>query len=113
MMVQQLFPLLPEGYTAEPRVDLGDYYEIDVCAFEGRASAPLRDLVNSAGSSGAATVTCAPPGPTFAVDADLFDEYEYEVLIVDQDRGRQLVAAERRGQDSRRFWPIRARPTAV
>jgi hypothetical protein len=34
-MVQQLFPLLPEGYTAEPRVHLGDYYEIDVCAFEG------------------------------------------------------------------------------
>jgi hypothetical protein len=27
------------------------------------------------------------------VDADLFDEYEYEVLIFDQNGGRQLVAA--------------------
>jgi hypothetical protein len=92
-MVQQLFPLLPEGYTAEPRVHLGDYYEIDVCTFEGRASAPSRDLLTSTESGGTATATYAPPQPTFAVDADLFDEYEYEVLIFDQDRGRLLVAA--------------------
>jgi hypothetical protein len=92
-MVQQLFPLLPEGYTAEPRVHLGDYYEIDVCTFAGRVSAPSGDMVTSTEAGGPATATCAPPQPTFAVDADLFDEYEYEVLIFDQARGRQLVAA--------------------
>ena len=92
-MVQQLFPLLPDGYTAEPRVHLGDYYEIDVCAFEGRASAPSLDAIASAESGGTATATCAPPQPTFAVDDDLFDEYEYEVLVFDHNRGRQLVAA--------------------
>jgi hypothetical protein len=92
-MVQQLFPLLPEGYTAEPRVHLGDYYEIDVCTFEGRASAPSRELLTSTEGGGTATATRALPQPTFAVDADLFDEYEYEVLIFDQGRGRQLVAA--------------------
>jgi hypothetical protein len=92
-IVQQLFPLLPESYTAEPRVHLGDYYEIDVCAFEGRASVAPVDVIASSGSAGTATATCAPPQPTFAVDDDLFDEYEYEVLIFDHNRGRQLVAA--------------------
>ena len=62
-MVQQLFPLLPEGYTAEPRVHLGDYYEIDVCAFEGRASAPSLDVIASAESGGnsASTAPVQPP----------------------------------------------------
>jgi NitT/TauT family transport system ATP-binding protein len=34
MMVQQLVQVLPKQYVAEPRVHLGDYCEIDVCAFE-------------------------------------------------------------------------------
>src|SRR5436305_419085 len=80
-IVQTLVPILPEGYTAEPRVHLGDYYEIDVCAFEGKASALSRDIVASSEFGGTATATCAPPQPTFAVDDDLIDEYEYEVLI--------------------------------
>jgi hypothetical protein len=92
-MVQQLFHLLPEGYMAEPRVHLGDYCEIDVCTFEGRARTPPRELNASTESRSPATAACAPPQPTFAVDADLFDEYEYEVLIFDLERGRQLVAA--------------------
>ena len=54
MMVQQLCKVLPVQYTAEPRVHLGAYYEIDVCAFE---------------------------------------EEQYEVLIFDENRNRELVAA--------------------
>jgi hypothetical protein len=34
VMVQQLFPKLPDEYTAEPRVHLGTNFEIDVCAYE-------------------------------------------------------------------------------
>ena len=34
MMVQQLCKVLPAEYVAEPRVHLGAYDEIDVCAFD-------------------------------------------------------------------------------
>ena len=34
VIVQQLFPLLPEGYIAAPRVHLGAAFEIDVSTFE-------------------------------------------------------------------------------
>jgi hypothetical protein len=33
-IVQQLVRQLPPEYTAEPRVHLGTYFEIDVCAYE-------------------------------------------------------------------------------
>jgi hypothetical protein len=91
-MVQRLSPLLPEDFTAEPRVHLGSFYEIDVCAYENEEPKPPG---MSAGehSGGMATATMAPPQPTFTVDADLADQYEYEVLVYDQSRGRVLVAA--------------------
>lgn len=54
-MVQELTKVLPDDYSAEPRVHLGTNYEIDVCA--------------------------------------LTEQYEYEVLVYDQTRARQLVAA--------------------
>ncbi len=91
-MVQQLSRELPPEYSAEPRVHLGSYFEIDVCAYE-------QDQWHSATSAapdesaGAATATWAPPEPTLAVDVDLSEQYEYEVLIYDQSRGRVLVAA--------------------
>jgi len=44
-------------------------------------------------SGGVATATSVPPQPTFTVDADLDEQYEYEVLVYDQSRGGQLVAA--------------------
>ena len=40
-----------------------------------------------------ATAVYAPPQPTLVLDADLDDQYEYEVLVFDQTRNRQLVAA--------------------
>jgi len=91
-MVQQLVKILPEQYTAEPRVHLGSNYEIDVCAFESDefSRASRSDVADS---SPVATATWAPPEPTLAVEVDPMEFYEYEVLIFDQERGRQLVAA--------------------
>lgn len=91
-MVQRLSPLLPDEFTAEPRVHLGSYYEIDVCAYEDDESKkPLRAASDAPG--GLATMAWAPPQPTLTLDADLAEQYEYEVLVYDQSRGRRLVAA--------------------
>lgn len=98
IMVQQLVKLLPKEYTAEPRVHLGNYYEIDICAFQ-EDSWPSDEAaaLESAGADGgldyAATAVYAPPQPTFVLDADLDDQYAYEVLVFDQERNRKLVAA--------------------
>lgn len=91
-MVQQLSRCLPDNYSAEPRVHLGSYFEIDVCAYEGDADAPPTSTPAS-GSGCVATVPWAPPRPTLTVDTDLSEQYEYEVLVYDQSRGRHLVAA--------------------
>ncbi len=49
MIVQQLFPLLPEGYIAAPRVHLGTAFEIDVSTFEQDEPA-LQDRPSDGGS---------------------------------------------------------------
>lgn len=88
MLVIRLVTRLPQGYSAEPRVHLGAYYEVDVGAFERDEFSP------SAGSEGGvATLPYAAPVPTSTIDADLGEQYEYEVLVYDQERGRHLVAA--------------------
>jgi hypothetical protein len=92
VIVQQLYPQLPEEFTAEPRVHLGTYYEIDVCAFEGDERL-AGDSAVAESSGGVTTATWAPPQPTLAVDADPSEQYAYEVLVYDQSRGRVLVAA--------------------
>jgi hypothetical protein len=91
-MAQQLFRQLPPEFTAEPRVHLGPYPE-----FAGGA-AERDDSGSVAGTSpnesvGVATATWAPPEPTLLLDTELSEQYEYEVLIYDQERGRTLVAA--------------------
>src|SRR5438876_11328973 len=90
MMVQRLAPLLPDDFTAEARVHLGAYYEIDVCAYED--DEPKKPAFSSRENSGG-VATLAPLQPTFTVDADLAEQYAYEVLVYDQSRGRHLVAA--------------------
>ena len=91
-MVQQLSRKLPPEFTAEPRVHLGSYFEIDVCAYEedapGFSASPSPN-----DSGGLATATMQAPAPTLVVEADLGEQYEYEVLVYDQSRGRTLVAA--------------------
>ena len=44
-MVQELSKILPDEFTAEPRVHLGTYFEIDVCAYEGDEPGVIRLLL--------------------------------------------------------------------
>jgi hypothetical protein len=91
-MVQQLSRVLPPEFTAEPRVHLGSYFEIDVCAYEQEEQGPVAGTAPNE-SGGMATATLAPPEPTLVLETDLGEQYEYEVLVYDQSRGRILVAA--------------------
>lgn len=90
LMVMDLCKSLPEQYTAEPRVHLGKNFEVDVCTFD---VAGENGLVASSMGLGLATATWAPPEPTLSLELDPTEIYEYEVLIFDQLRGRELVAA--------------------
>jgi hypothetical protein len=91
-IVEELNKVLPADFSAEPRVHLGAFCEVDLCAFENDESRQARSLVG-VDAGGVATATWAPPEPTLVIETDLADEYEYEVLIYDQSRGRVLVAA--------------------
>lgn len=86
MLVARLSARLPEGYTAEPRARLGQYYEVDVGGYETSVPEPAE-------AGGVATLPYAPPNPTVTLDADIGEHHEYEVLVYDQTRGRELVAA--------------------
>lgn len=92
VIVQQLAPRLPDNFVAEPRVHLGNYYEIDVCTFEQHEET---ELVASSirESNGMVTAPEAPPAPTLTLDAEFPEQYAYEVLIFDLERERRLVAA--------------------
>jgi hypothetical protein len=91
MIVQHLNLVLPDGYMAEPRVHLGPYFEIDVTAFE-RAQ-PQAETVAAGDGGGIATTLWSATQPLLDVEADWPDQYEYEVLVFDQQRDRRLVAA--------------------
>jgi hypothetical protein len=91
-IIQRLVPLLPEEYTAEPRVHLGTNFEIDVCAYEPEFPQQLEHAAGG-GNGGVATAVWAPPQPTLVADADPSEQYAYEVLVFDRSRGRTLVAA--------------------
>lgn len=91
MIVQQLNLVLPGGYAAEPRVHLGPYFEIDVTAFE-RAE-PQTATTAAGDGGGVTTASWSATRPLLDIEADWPDQYEYEVLIFDQERDRRLVAA--------------------
>jgi hypothetical protein len=91
VIVQHMIKSLPDGYIAEPRAQIGGYYEIDVAAFE-RDDLPASSFALGNGN-GVAIAVAAPPTPTLTLETDLPDQYEYEVLVYDQKRGRRLVAA--------------------
>jgi hypothetical protein len=84
VFVQQLRKQLPLGFVSAPRVHLGPYFEIDIAAFEKDDSPPRR--------AGGGTATLAAPKPTWAVETDVPEEYEYEVRIYNAEEERQLVA---------------------
>ena len=97
LMVQRLVSLLPPEYSAEPRAHLGSYYEIDVSAYEEDEGREPRTLPYSShddrGGVATAAAVAVTPEPTFAVELDFTEQYAYEVLVYDQERGRHLVAA--------------------
>jgi hypothetical protein len=91
-MVMQLSQVLPPEFSAEPRVHLGSFFVTDVCAFDqGERNPPVGESSSEFG--GAATATWAPPAPTLTLETEIGEQYEYEVLVYDQERGRTLVAA--------------------
>ncbi len=92
--MQKLFAQLPEGYVAEPRVHLGTYYEIDVCAFE-RENDEVEPYFGSDRGPRVAVATApqVAPAPLLTLDTEFPEEYAYEILIFDLERDRQLVAA--------------------
>jgi Protein of unknown function (DUF4058) len=91
MIVQHLMHVLPDRYLAEPRVHLGPYFEIDVTAFTQLE--PQAETTVPRAGNGVATATWTATQPALEVEADWPDQYQYEVLIFDQERERQLVAA--------------------
>jgi Protein of unknown function (DUF4058) len=83
-IVRQLFPLLPEGYSASPTLHLGSSFEIDVST-----TRDTRDSANAETDVGQeATAALAP---SLTVEADLSDQDEFEVRVYDD--FRRLVAA--------------------
>jgi hypothetical protein len=90
VIVQNLFPHLPEGFVAAPGVHLGTAFEIDVSAYEQDEpfAAPM-----PAGSGGVAVASHAPSLPSLTLETELPDQDEYEVRIYDERHGRRLVAA--------------------
>ncbi|HZU37194.1 MAG TPA: DUF4058 family protein [Gemmataceae bacterium] len=93
VMVLDLAPKLPTGFAAEPRVHLGSYFELNVCTFDKDGDRDRHSDPQPMANGGVATATRAPSAPTLTVDVEFPDQYAYEVLVFDQTRGRQLVAA--------------------
>jgi hypothetical protein len=91
VIVQHLFPLLPDGYVAAPGVHLGAAFEIDVSTYEQDEAGPADKA--TAGTGGVAVAPWAPPGPTLTLETELPDQDEYEVRVYDARHGRRLVAA--------------------
>jgi hypothetical protein len=85
-IVTELFDKLPPGYVAEPRVHLGAFFEVDVCTFEEMPEPRPMESADHEAKGGVATATWSPPAPSFAVDAEIPEPNEYEVLIYDVDR---------------------------
>jgi hypothetical protein len=79
VIVQQLFPMLPAGYIAAPRVHLGTAFEIDVSTFE--RNEPAHHDRPSDGSSGVAVAPWSPPIPTLTLETELPDQ---DALVLEQ-----------------------------
>jgi hypothetical protein len=77
LMVIDLCKSLPEQYTAEPRVQLGKNFEVDVCTFDIEGGSGFA-AVGQGGQT--ATATWAPPEPTLTLELDPTEIYAYEVL---------------------------------
>jgi hypothetical protein len=92
MIVANLNPKLPRGYTAEPRVHSGTSAEIDVATFENESEGRLATGDENVNGGGIATAVWAPTRPTLAVATDLPAQDVYEVLVYNAERHSRLVA---------------------
>jgi hypothetical protein len=85
MMLLRLNRVLPEGYRAEPRVQIGTEYEIDVGALD------LRQPGENGHSEHGGTAVLTTPEPTVNVQTALDEPDEFAVRVYAP--GRILVAA--------------------
>ena len=76
VIVQQQFPVLPEGYVAAPRVHSGTAFEIDVSTYQ--RDEPARQERPRDANGGVAVAAWAPPKLTLTVETELPDQDEYE-----------------------------------
>ncbi len=85
--------ILPANYIAGPKVYLRSGLEIDIAAFQ--KDPPDEESTGGSGGGGTATATAVwvPVKPSLTVAADWSNVDEYEVLIYDSKRRRELVAA--------------------
>jgi hypothetical protein len=90
-IVRQLFPILPEGYVAAPRVHLGTAFEIDVSTYQ--RDEPARQMKQRDGNGDVAVAAWTASKPTLTLETELPDQDEYEVRVYDARHGRRLVAA--------------------
>src|SRR5262249_48381417 len=79
--------LLPEGYFAEERAQLGPLVEIEVATFNDPGSSPQR----SVGTVTLPPRAWAPPAPSMVVPAAFPDTFE--VLVFESEGGARLVGA--------------------
>ena len=76
--VRQLKPLLPPGFQAGPKANLGSPYEVDISAHELDSRIPDPDFDHG---SGGGTATLTAVSPTLTVEAELSEQDEYAVRI--------------------------------
>lgn len=89
MLVGRVRGMLPAGLIAEPRVRMGQYFELE-------SGACKRGHLTSNASMVAQSTAMIPQTiaePTVSADIDIGDQHEYEVLIYDIEREKRLVAA--------------------
>ncbi len=91
MVVQHLFPRLPPGYEAAPRVHLGAFCEIGIAAFDVVENGASQGVASEHSRGGVALA--APPAPSLTIETDLPELDEYEVRVYDGRHARKLVAA--------------------
>lgn len=85
-IVDQLNEQLPPRYFAEPQVHRGSQIEVDVATFEERRQQP-------ASGTETATLVWAPPRPTASLPVQAADPDVFEVRIINDEAGPQLVGA--------------------
>jgi hypothetical protein len=85
-ITQQLNAVLAEDYYAEPHVQLGNQFEIDVATLQ-------KDGHASAGGTALATALWAPPRPSQSIPVDFVNWELFEVRVYQDLGGPQLRAA--------------------